>query len=380
MKIAQIVVDNREAYRDYGPPAPWFGTAPTALYEGFDLLISEGEPLEVHIISCTQQPVAAPARIGNLFFHSLHVPKFGWLRTGYQGCIRAVRRKLDEICPDVVHAQGTERECAISASFSHYPKALTIHGNLRQIRRLLGRPLWSIMGLQSILEGFVIPRFNGVVCISKYTEDLVASEAKRVWSIPNAVDSRFFSAVRRQPNVPMLFCVGTIDPRKNQIAWIKAIDAIQAKWGFEVRFFGDHSPGSPYWQEFENEVIKRTWCHFGGRLSMEDLFHELEAASALVLPSLEDNCPMVVLEAMAAGVPVVASRVGGIPEMICHAETGLLMDPLDPDDMRSTLSYVIEDPARAEAIGEAGKKYAASVHHPRVIAASHLRAYESLIR
>ena len=75
--------------------------------------------VRVHVVSCTQQPMRSPEKLaGNIWFHSLHVPKLGWLRTGYQGCIRAVRRKLRAIQPDLVHGQGTERDCALSAIFS----------------------------------------------------------------------------------------------------------------------------------------------------------------------------------------------------------------------------------------------------------------------
>jgi hypothetical protein len=62
-------------------------------------------PFEIHVISCTQQPLSAPEKLApNIWFHPLHVSKWGWLRTGYQGCVRAVRQKLKEIQPDIVHA------------------------------------------------------------------------------------------------------------------------------------------------------------------------------------------------------------------------------------------------------------------------------------
>ena len=115
MKIALLITDNRDPFRKYEKEIPWFGTAPTALLEGFAKL----PDIEVHVISCTQRPMKSPAKLAeNIFFHSLLVPKLGWLRTGYQGCIRAVRRKLGEIQPDIVHGQGTERDQGISAVLS----------------------------------------------------------------------------------------------------------------------------------------------------------------------------------------------------------------------------------------------------------------------
>ena len=62
------------------------------MLEGF----GEMPEVEVHVISCLQErPVSSPARLAdNIFYHGLIVPKLGWLRTGYSGCVRAVRRKL----------------------------------------------------------------------------------------------------------------------------------------------------------------------------------------------------------------------------------------------------------------------------------------------
>src|SRR5664280_58290 len=98
MKIAILLNDNRDAWRRYDLPKPIFGTAPEALLQGLEML--DGE-IEVHVLSCTQQSLRAPEKIAsNIFYHSLPVPKIGWLRSLYLGCIRATRRKLREIQPD----------------------------------------------------------------------------------------------------------------------------------------------------------------------------------------------------------------------------------------------------------------------------------------
>src|SRR5512137_1028017 len=100
LRVGLLCSDARETGRDYAAPQPRFGTAPEALLQGFAAL----PEVEVHVVSCVQQPVAAPEKIGpNLWFHSLRVPKIGWLRTGYLGCIRAVRSKLRKLQPDIVH-------------------------------------------------------------------------------------------------------------------------------------------------------------------------------------------------------------------------------------------------------------------------------------
>src|SRR5208283_4827673 len=159
LKIAILTSDKRDHDRDYANPTPAFGAAPEALLQGFAQL----PEAEVHIVSCTQQPLTAPATIApNIFYHSLHVPKTGWLRTFYQGCIRAVRKKLKEIQPDIVHGQGTERDCAISAALSGFPNVLTIHGNMAELARLFNARAGSYAWLAGRLENFALKRTAGV--------------------------------------------------------------------------------------------------------------------------------------------------------------------------------------------------------------------------
>src|ERR1039457_6515449 len=125
MRVALITTDGREHLREYDLDEPWFSTPVAALLEGFQEIDNSAE-VQVHILSCARQRMRSPEKLApNIYFHSLYVPKIGWLRTGYLGCIRAVRKKLKEIQPDIVHGQGTERECAISAVFSGYPNVVT---------------------------------------------------------------------------------------------------------------------------------------------------------------------------------------------------------------------------------------------------------------
>src|SRR5205823_2446630 len=133
MRIAILTTDSREHFKDYGNPVPYFGTAPAALLQGFAQLPG----VEVHVLSCVRARLKSPEKLApNIFYHDLFVPKAGWMSTFYQGTIRAVRRKLREIRPDLVHGQGTERDNAMDAVFSGYPNVLTIHGNMRLIARV----------------------------------------------------------------------------------------------------------------------------------------------------------------------------------------------------------------------------------------------------
>jgi len=377
MKIALLTSDSREVIRRYSDPEPSFGTAPEALLQGL-----AGLPgCETHVVSCVQQPVRSPEKIaGNIYYHAVVVPKIGWMRTSYQGCIRATRKKLRELQPDMVHGQGTERDCAISAVFSGFPNVLTVHGNMRLISKInKARPL-SFEWLAARLEGFTLPRSDGVVCITTYTQRAVAPLARQTWLLPNAVDSAFF-ALEPQPATPReIVCVANISPRKNQVKLIQALQPLAAKENFQLVFYGGAARTDPYATEFFRQLEANPWCRFEGMVDRPKLRAALVRSAMLVLPSLEDNCPMTVLEAMAAGVPVAAANVGGVPELVTDKVDGILFDPTNDESIREGVANVLLREKDSRRLAAAAKKRALEQYHPSRIAARHLEIYEEVIR
>lgn len=376
MRIAFLTTDSREHFQEHQKEAPYFGTAPAALLEGFKDI---GEP-EVHVISGSQIRMTSPAKLANnIWFHGFTVRKWGWLRTGYFGCILAVRNILAGIQPDLIHAQGTERDCAMTAAFSRGPKVLTIHGNCRAIAQFRHSRPFSYWWLQARLEHFCLPRFDGVVCISKYTKEWVSSLANRTWLLPNAVDPNFFDIQPQKPaSRPVILVVANVDARKNQIGLIHALDTFAKQRPFELRFFGKCGE-DPYGQDFRGLAQARSWCVWGGMLDRDRLRSEFAKATAVMLPTWEDNCPMVVLEAQAAGVPVIASNVGGVPDLVQDGHTGLLTDPARPETMSKALARLLGDSELAKRLAEAGRSQAKTRFHPKVIAEKHLEIYRQVI-
>ncbi len=91
----------------------------------------------------------------------------------------------------------------------------------------------------------------------------------------------------------------------------------------------------------------------GFRSDVSEILKELDI---FVLASTSEGMPLSILEAMAAGKPVVATNCGGIPEMLDHGRTGLLVPPADPDAISEAISGLLEDPACAERLGEAARE------------------------
>ncbi len=248
---------------------------------------------------------------------------------------------------------------------------------MRMVAKVHHAKPFTFLWCAAVLEGLIIPRSDGVVCITSYTREAVAPLAKKTWLLPNAVDGAFFSIERAPSGVPRILCVGTVDERKNQNALIRALDTLQPEGKFELLFLGVAGHHSPFEDEFFRMVEERPWCKFGGFADRATMRQYMASAAALVLPTLEDNCPMVVLEAMAAGLPVAASRVGGVPDLIRHGETGVMFDPTDIADMASAIRHLLDD--RDETMAARARSEARKRFHPEIIAAGHLEIYREVL-
>jgi glycosyltransferase involved in cell wall biosynthesis len=114
--------------------------------------------------------------------------------------------------------------------------------------------------------------------------------------------------------------------------------------------------------------------------SRSDAAAVLRGATVATLPALWwENCPMAVLEAAAHGVPVVATRMGGIPELVEDGRTGRLVEPGDAPALAEALGSLLTDPARARALGAAGRARVARRHAPERYLGCLLDAYRAAI-
>ena len=379
LKIAMLITDARVPGGLYDGPLPSLGTAPDALLQGFSGL----PEVEIHVISCVQQPVISPEKLApNIFYHSLLVPKIGWLRTGYQGCIRAVRKKLRELQPDVVHAQGTERDCAISAVFSGFPNVLTIHGNMRAIAPIFQARLGDYYWLTAKLESFALRRTDGVFCNSAYTENLVVPLARKTWRVPNAVRREFFESLPspKNPGVPALLNVGILQPRKQQLELLALAGRLHRRGlKFELQFAGDLSPHSTYGVQFAMELAeaeKAGYARWLGLLSAPQLIVAMDAAAALVHFPTEEAFGLVVAEGLARNLKLFGSNVGGVVEIASGVAGTELFAPGDFVGLENALARWL---AAACPVPRSVAESMRQRYHPTAIACQHLEIYRNVL-
>jgi glycosyltransferase involved in cell wall biosynthesis len=380
MRIGLLSTDSRQHYRNYAATAPAFGTAPEALIEGFAGLSG----IEVHIVSCLQQPVRSPEKLADhIWFHALHVPPSGWMRTLYQGCIRAVRKRLKEIRPDIVHGQGTERDCAISAVLSGFPNVVTIHGNMAELARLFRARVGSFNWLAGRLENFTLRRTAGVFCNSAYTENLVRPRAQKVWRVPNALRRAFFDPPRAAgtgASSSVLVNVGVITPRKRQLELLDVAQTLRRQGlHFELHFLGYADPADPYAAEFlkrikplEADGIAR----YLGMRSTTELIQCFDAASALIHFPSEEAFGLVVAEALARDLKFFGAGIGGISDIAASVPGAELFAENDWAGLTAALGrWIQQGYPRPHGAAELMRQR----YHPDVVARRHLEIYREVL-
>jgi len=181
--------------------------------------------------------------------------------------------------------------------------------------------------------------------------------AGRVSMIPNGVDTDYFRpAAGPAPGPPVVLSVARMVPDKDHGTLIEAF-----------RLTAPANPGAELWLVGDGPRLEAVKTHARRVLPpdkvrflppREDLRPLFQRASLLVLSSNTEALPNVVLEAMAAGLPVAATAVGGVPEMVTPARTGWLAPPEDAPALATAMNRLLGDPEQGRACGRAGRRRA----------------------
>lgn len=202
------------------------------------------------------------------------------------------------------------------------------------------------------------------VCVSQAVADFSVEVAglprRKIVVIPNGVDVERFASARpidlASLGIPsearILAAVGRLDRQKGLVHLIDAAQAIVPRYG-DVHFLlvGDGPERDTLIRQVAEQGLSGR-VHFAGW--RPDVPSILRSVYGLVLPSLWEGMPNVVLEAMAAGLPVVATRVEGVDELVVPDETGVLIPPASVPDLVNGLQTILADPERARSLGKAG--------------------------
>jgi glycosyltransferase involved in cell wall biosynthesis len=206
--------------------------------------------------------------------------------------------------------------------------------------------------------------------------------AERVTCVPNGVPSAGIAHDRRPPNGTwMLGTVALFRPRKGIEILLEALAVLRSRdVNVRLRAVGG----------FETPVYESTVRSLAERLGLADAIdwigftrginRELAKIDVLVLPSLfGEGLPMVVLEAMAAGVPVVASRVEGVPDAVAHRQTGLLVEPSSVSQLARAVEEMVAGGVDYAVLSRASRRRHAELFSDTTMAAGVAAVYREVL-
>jgi glycosyltransferase involved in cell wall biosynthesis len=236
-------------------------------------------------------------------------------------------------------------------------------------------PPWK-RGLLRARKRLVYRSATHVVAVSRAT----CEDAQDVFAIPDR-KCRFFYNSLADPRDRLaagtsaadrprsLVCVGWVYPVKGQDVLIRAAARLRPSMpDLTVDFLGG-GPSTGAYQELAGRLGVGDICRFRGPVHHDEVLRGMASAAVTVVPSRTDSFPMVCVESLAVGTPLVASRVGGIPEAVRESIDGFLVPPEDDEALAETLGVLLGDAGlRAEMGARARERFLARFEQKKNVA------------
>jgi colanic acid/amylovoran biosynthesis glycosyltransferase len=215
------------------------------------------------------------------------------------------------------------------------------------------------IGLDKLAEAASV-----VVTETNYSENFLQERfperADRIHRIYNGLNLAEFRRAKFSSDPPLIVAIGRFIAKKGFANLIRACALLfEREKPFQCEIFGE----GPLEQQLRaqiDELHLEKHVQLPGSKPQHELKARLLNASVFVLPSVPeaeggmDNLPTVIMEAMATGLPVISTRIGGIPEMVVESETGFLVQPEDPAALAGAIERVINDRSLGQRLGQAG--------------------------
>ena len=274
-----------------------------------------------------------------------------------------IARELVRFRPDAIAAQSAYEAAAALAARAMVgkdtPVLVDVHGDWRTSTRLYGSPLRRVLSpLADRVALDALRRADAVRTVSPYTSGLVREVGLEPADVfPAFMDLEpFLGPVRPLPERPQALFVGVLELYKNvdglAEAWRLAAPQVE---GARLRIVGSGSRTDVVEQLVADLPEQTSWTN---RLETAEVAVALDAATALVLPSRSEGMGRVVVEALCRGRLVVATRVGGIPDLVHDGENGLLVEPGDTAALADALVRILRDGELAERLAARARESA----------------------
>ena len=286
-------------------------------------------------------------------------------------------RDIVALHPDIVHIHGTGKlSGALYNAIKTYgiPVLLTVHGllHVEKMNALRKHPslkhLYQLI-VQSRAEFEVLNKAQHIIVdteyVSKQIEQLHArkkiSNLPWMYVIPQGIQSQYLSLSSMPIKAPVILSVGSISQRKGHLFLIKSFEKVHSKIPTAKLIIAGSLAEETYLAKMREEIKKyrlQDSVDILANIPQEELLQHYQTASIYALHSQEESQGIALVEAMAAGLPVVSTTVGGIPYVVKDEESGLLSEYGDIDSFANNIIRLLGDKNLRDKMAQSAREIA----------------------
>lgn len=351
--------------------------------------LAELDDIKVHVITRYKGKRTVNVKKGSTAITFLAASKVWNGATLFGYTALQANQVIKSIQPDIVHGIGTEHIWPTAALMSGYPTIVTVHGVMNNIVKIVNFPILSrnrwLYQWFAYLERRILGRIEHLISISPYVVDSLGQYTKAmIHSIENPIANRFFNKHAQPGQARKIIFVGDTGQRKSLLTLLIAFSELKEAGlvdDWQIAIIGPTSK-EPYHGKVMAYIEERQLNDhvvFKGFMLPDELADEYQTSALLALSSIEETAPMCIAEAMAVGLPVVATRIAGVPYMVSDNQTGFLCEVNQPLKMAEHLRSLVTSPGLRDEMGKRAKKEAQERWSPKTIAVQTLNAYRAVL-
>jgi glycosyltransferase involved in cell wall biosynthesis len=204
-------------------------------------------------------------------------------------------------------------------------------------------------------------RTSAIIVPSGFLEAVFEKHGFPTRIVPNIIDLSRFKATNRvidsdsrKTGWPHVIVTRNLEPIYDNTTALRAFSIIRHAFPSAKLTLMGSGPDRAALEQLAAELGMADAVTFTGRLDNEGMAEIYHSADLMINPSLADNMPISILEALASGVPVVSTNIGGIPYLVEHEKTAMLVPARNPESMADAILSLLNDASKAKAISKAG--------------------------
>jgi glycosyltransferase involved in cell wall biosynthesis len=295
------------------------------------------------------------------------------------GAVRTIRNLIKAGNIDLIHTHGYKSD------FYGYAAARSI-----PIPRVATCHLWTrktaVVRLYEALDRVILPRFDRVIGVSESISALIRNAgvaSDKVHTIDNGIDITPFSAAEptlteaRARGGKVIGAIGRLEAQKGLEYFLRAARNILKEFPDTTFVIVGDGPEREKLEAIANDLGIASHVMFTGqRRDMPGIHASLDI---FALSSIDEGMPIVILEAMAASTPIVATSVGAVPKLIASGKTGLLVEPRDPEALSQAIITLLKDPQLAKKLGQNARTAVAENNSAEAMARKYFELYSRVL-